>query len=262
MRRASQKRDAVARAQESVRKRHLQHVSDIRRAAHLIRTGQGPRAEEILMRHGPRPGQDDLREFAWFYLLRQCHSERGTLSGHHGDVYHVEFSARGDLLASAGKDGTVLIWNTTSWQLVRSIKASDAEVNAAAFSPDGKTLATVDDEGKLKLWELASGRCELAREAHKRDAVIALFTRDGKFVITGGRNDRFDRIWDRSTGATQGEFPFPGHVLEAAALSPDGSTLVMVGGSEVVFWDLNREVRAGSLKTGQEMLQGAAFSRD
>ena len=110
-------------------------------------------------------GRLDLREFTWYHLLRRCHTERHTLSGHRGDVYYVEFSPRGDLLASTGKDGLVRIWNTASWQLVRSIKASGTEVNVSAFSPDGKTLATVDDEGKLKLWEIATGRCQLEKLA-------------------------------------------------------------------------------------------------
>ena len=108
----------------------------------------------------PKPGEEDLRGFAWYHLWRRNHTERRRLRGHHEDVYHVEFSPRGDLLASAGKDGTVSIWETSRWQLVRRIVAAQTEVNVAAFSPDGTTIATVDDDGKLKLWEVATGRCQ------------------------------------------------------------------------------------------------------
>ena len=115
----------------------------------------------------------DLREFAWHNLMRRCHTERRTLRGHRGDVYYVEFSPRRDLLASAGKDGAVRIWNTTSWQLVRSIQASETEVNVASFSPDGKSLATTDDDGKLRVWDVATGRCQWEKPAHIKEAVIS-----------------------------------------------------------------------------------------
>ena len=137
--------------------RRARYVADLRQVPGYIRNHQTRDAHELLLRHRPRPGEDDLREFAWYHLWRRCHTERRTLSGHRGDVYYVEFSPRGDLLASAGKDGIARIWDTTTWQIVREIEASPTEVNVAAFSPDGKTLATVDDEGKLKLWDVGHG---------------------------------------------------------------------------------------------------------
>jgi serine/threonine protein kinase len=159
-RRLARQKDSEARARESEKQRRLRYVRDIRQADQLIRAGRAPLAKRILMEHRPRPGEDDSREFTWYHLLRRCQTQQRTLTGHSGDVYHVEFSPRGDRLASAGKDGFIRISNTTSWELVRSIKGSDTEVNAAAFSPDGKTLATVDDDGRLKLWEVATGRCQ------------------------------------------------------------------------------------------------------
>ena len=155
-------------------------------------------ADELLARHRPRPGEDDLRDFTWYYL-RRSHTERRH-TGSRSTIYYVEFSPRGDLLAAAGKDGTVLIWDTANWQLVRKIAAARTEVNAAAFSPDGTTIATVDDDGRLKLWEIATGQCQLEQAAHTGEAVIARFTPDGKSIVTGGRNDGLVKFWDRTTG--------------------------------------------------------------
>jgi WD40 repeat protein len=240
----------------------LRYVADIRQVDRLIRDAEGLLAQEILMRYRPRPGEEDLREFAWFLLWHRCHTERATLTGHGDEVYHVEFSPRGDLLASAGKDGMVLIWETRTWKLVREIGASRTEVNIATFSPDGHTLATVDDDGELKLWEIATGRLELERLAHKGDAVIAQFTPDGKTIITGGRKDGCAKLWDRKTGAVRAAFRSPDHGLEGAVLSKDGLNLVTVGGSEVAVWDLPRWVRVGSHSASHGDLQAVALSRD
>ena len=56
-------------------------------------------------------------EFTWHYLLGRCHTERQTLTGHVGEVYNVEFSPDGTLLASAGKGRDARIWSTSSGQL-------------------------------------------------------------------------------------------------------------------------------------------------
>jgi len=261
-RRQSRQREMETQARESANLRRHQYVRDMRRAERLIRESEVPLARQILMRHRPRPGEDDLRGFAWYHLLLRCNSERGTLTGHRGEVYYVEFSPGGDLLASAGKDGFVRIWNTLSWQLVRSIKASETEVNVAAFSPDGKALATVDDDGKLKLWEVATGQCQLEQPAHAGEGVVARFTPDGKTVITGGRTDGLIRLWDRMTGVMRASFRASDRGLESAALSPDGSILATAGGSEVLLWDLNRRERVASLNGDQTGLQAVAFSHD
>jgi eukaryotic-like serine/threonine-protein kinase len=260
-RRLSQQKDDQTRARESENQRHLLYVSDIRRADQLLRASRAQLAEETLLQHCPRAEENDLREFAWYHLLRQCHTERRTLGRHRGDVYYVEFSPRGDLLASAGKDGIVQVWSTTSWQLVRSITASQTEVNVAAFSPDGKTLATVDDDGKLKLWEVATGRCQWEKLAHEGDAVIARFTPDGRGIIAGGRKDGFIRIWDRASGVMMDALPGNGHFFENAVFASDGAMLATAGREGVKLWDWSRRALIAMLPESRGS-QGLAFSRD
>ncbi len=156
-------RESTRRLQEESRGRKLearraQYVADIRQAALYHKELRYIEAEKLLARNLPGPDEEDSRTFAWRHLWLKSHAERRTLKGHIGDVYHVEFSPNGKLLASSGKDGTVLIWETTNWRLTQTIEVTKSEVNACAFSPDGQTLATVDDEGKFKLWDLATGR--------------------------------------------------------------------------------------------------------
>jgi eukaryotic-like serine/threonine-protein kinase len=233
-----------------------QYVANIRQTAVYISKFQPHNAIELLMRQLPRPGEDDLREFSWHHLLRRCHTERRTLTGHRGEVYYVEFSPRGDLLASAGKDGTVRLWNTTTWQQVRVIQASLTEVNVATFSPDGKTLATVDDSGKLELWEIDTGKPGLEKVVHTGDAVMAQFTPDGKSIVTAGRTDGVARIWDRSSGALLATFP-----AEGAILSTDGSILATLARAAVSFWSVKNHALIGSFPGGHG-IAGGAFSHD
>jgi eukaryotic-like serine/threonine-protein kinase len=218
------------------RARRAQYLADIRLAYRFVQENRPRDADELLVRHRPGADEEDLREFAWYHLWHCTHPKPRALNGHRGDVYHVEFSPRGNLLASAGKDGTVLIWETSGWQLVQRIVAAETEVNVAAFSPDGEAIATVDDDGILKLWDVTTGHCRLEKLAHKGEAGVARFTRDGQRIVTGGRKDGLVKVWDRASGAMLDSFRAANRDVENAALSPDGTMLATVGDKGVDLW--------------------------
>ncbi|WP_457841026.1 WD40 repeat domain-containing protein, partial [Staphylococcus aureus] len=61
------------------------------------------------------------------------------------------FSPRSQLLATAGDDGTVRLWNLQGkmlkeWNVEQGINVS--------FSPDGQQLATTGSTGIVRLWNL------------------------------------------------------------------------------------------------------------
>jgi WD40 repeat protein/serine/threonine protein kinase len=259
------RRDSIRRAEEArlrgQAERQAQYVADIRRVNSLIEDHNTPRALELLRRQRPRPGEQDRRGFAWRYLRGRADTSRRTLRGFTDQVYWVEFSPRGDLLAATGKDGSVRIWDTTTWRLICAFTASPTEVNAGAFAPDGKILATVGDEGKLKLWELATGQLQREIPAHTGDAVIARFTPDGKTIVTGGRDDGQIKLWDRASGKLLDHFRASDRNLENATLSPDGSILACVGGGVNNLWKLSdrREPRSFG---ADGVVQGISFSND
>ena len=65
---------------------------------------------------------------------------RATLDSHTGLILAVAFAPDGKtLVSSALQDQALMIWDTATWQVIRTVPAAGA-VTSVAFSPDGKTL--------------------------------------------------------------------------------------------------------------------------
>jgi WD40 repeat protein len=79
-------------------------------------------------------------------------------TGTGGGVNGVAFSPNGTLLASAGADGTVRLWNTATRQPTGTAFLVEGGVNGVAFSPDGTLLATADTDGTVRLWNTTTGQ--------------------------------------------------------------------------------------------------------
>ena len=178
----------------------------MRLADRLLREDESPRALKLLERYLAKAGEEDLREFVWYHLLQRCGRERRTLTGHRGEVYHVEFSPGGNRMASSGKDGVVLIWDTSSWTVLRTIPPQGTELNVATFSPDGQTLATSGDDGLVKLWDVTTGGLLHTLSAHPGKEGSARFMPDGRSVLTGSQDGLIKR-WDAADRLRDGTLP-------------------------------------------------------
>src|SRR5437660_1472884 len=79
-------------------------------------------------------------------------------------------SADNALLATAGADGTVRLWNLKRQGEVATILTGhQGAVHAVAFAPDGKTLASAGADGAVLLWDVKVGQDEpvTIKEARK-----------------------------------------------------------------------------------------------
>jgi WD40 repeat protein/DNA-binding XRE family transcriptional regulator len=202
--------------------------------------------------------------------------QQGMLPAGPSTVFAVAFSRSGNLLATAGADGTVRLWNPATGHAVGApIHASARHgVHGLAFSPNGTLLATADGDGTVRLWNTATRRpvgapLHASGKTKNRYGVRAVaFSRDGTLLATGGA-DGTVRLWNTATRRPVGA---PLHAsarygVYGVAFSPDGTLLASVGGDNTVrLWQTaTRRPVGGPHRTGSGPVVGGggvAFSPD
>ena len=175
--------EQVAKAAE-FRARHYWYDADMNLAQQAMETSKGTRLLGYLQRQLPKPGQEDLRGFDWYYLWWLSHPDRVAFQGHTQTVTCVAYSPDGRFLATGsgdppffGKPGEVKLWDPAKHVLLRNIGSFPHGVSALAFSPDGTILATGTGLSQppaqlskrtlvpqVKLWDTVTGqRCKHSR---------------------------------------------------------------------------------------------------
>jgi WD40 repeat protein/tRNA A-37 threonylcarbamoyl transferase component Bud32 len=241
------------------------YVGHIVAASYLVEKNRITEAREILTRDLPKPGSDDLRSFPWYHLWRICDYKPTVWPGHSDSakkpIYHVEFSPRGDIVASSGDDGTVRLWNFETGQLERTLRGHDWDVNWVTFSPDGTKIATGSDDHTVRLWSLTGPDEPITIGSHSNSVLCVLFTSDGKKLISGG-SDRQVKVWDIARRRMALSFD-AGEVVEGMSLSPDGRTLATaVADGKARLWDTASWQKIREMGSHSQRVQSVAFSHD
>ena len=155
----------------------------------------------------------------------------------------VAFSPDGRLLATAGGDGIVGLWNPATGQPAdRPIQTGSSLVEGVAFSPDGKLLATADFHGTVRLLNPATGQpAGTPIQTGDRNTIVQVaFSPEGKLLATAG-NDGTVRLLDPATGRPAGTPIQTGRQgVFGVAFSPDGKQLAGVYGDFTAdVWNLS-----------------------
>jgi WD40 repeat protein/serine/threonine protein kinase len=257
-----QAEEARQRAEDTAEaNRRLLYAANVKLAHQAWRNADLQRMTELLERDIPRAGQEDLREFAWYYLWRLRHTERAQLLGHTDEVHSVTYSPDGTRLATGSKDATVRIWDATTGRTIATLHGHRNEVNRVTFSPDGRTLASASDDGTVKLWEVATGREQATLTGHQGEVTAVAFAPDGHLLASGGQ-DRLIRLWDVQTRTQRQSLRGHTHRIQSLAFAPDGRTLASASRDGTAkLWNLAQEREPLTLAHPQ-WVRAVTFSHD
>ncbi|MEX0867744.1 MAG: WD40 repeat domain-containing protein, partial [Pirellulales bacterium] len=178
-------------------------------------------------------------------------------------VTGVAFSPDGSLLATAGDDHRIRLWNPADGAFVRELAAHPDWVRSIRFSPDGKTLASAGDDRQIKLWQVATG--DLLRTMAQPEAVVFClrFNATGDTLAAAGFEKTL-RLFDTATGKVKQEIGGPCADMRTVAFADDGQTMAAAGRNGCIrVWDSKQgEVLANRRDAHQRRIRALEFSPD
>jgi eukaryotic-like serine/threonine-protein kinase len=164
----------------------------------------------------------------------------------------VALSPVKDLLAVAGADGAIRLWDLHTRAKAATLRTGmhqrtghDALALSLAFSPDGGLLASGHVDGNVHLWDLATAEEVPVRLRHEGVVGGLAFSPDGSTLASGSMDSNL-RLWDVGTALA-------GEARRELHRQPAGVTAVTyaAGGDWILTGHSSRILRLLDARTGR-----------
>ena len=155
----------------------------------------------------------------------------------------VDFSSDGKLLAGARADGTISLWETTTFNELCRLDAGKQWISAICFSPSGKCLATCSHDRKVLLWDVDGRKIAATLSGHTDEVYCAAFSPSGK-ALASGSDDGTVRLWEVDGGKEIRKIEAARLAVICVCFSSDGKS--------ILSGDQDHHVQIWNAETGEK----------
>jgi len=161
----------------------------------------------------------------------------GVLSGHAGHVAAVAVSADGNLVASAGLDGAVRLWNTDD-PLAAAPEPFSTLLQSLSISRDGRRLVTVDGYGLVRVQTIPAPVGDVLVETCQAWCVDASISVDQDRLVVVDEAAALE-VWDLAPEPRR-RHRLTHHRVAACVLLRGGVVVSAADDGTVMTWDTER----------------------
>lgn len=187
----------------------------------------------------------------------------GYLNGHDDFVRAVAVSHNGDFVATASRDGVVILWDALTRNALFELDVHTQRVNTVAFSADDSRLASADGNGQVIVWDTSTGeKIEELGSGNEEIRSLAFSPDDSLLVFA---NSRGEITWlsteDYSELAVS--TAHEGGVIYDLKFSPDGTILATAGDDNSIhLWSTESLAVQQIIPAHDDWVLSLAFSPD
>ena len=213
-------------------------------------------------------GVTGLRGEAVLWNLKTGQRVRTFGEGHRDTLYGAVFSPKGDVLATAGYDRLIQLWNVNAGKRLRTLEGHNGAVHGIAFSPDGSVLASAGGDSAVKLWNTKTGQRLDTLGQPTGEQFIVAFTPDSQFVVAAGA-DKQIRLWrwmsktkPRINPLVRVRFAHEDEITDLV-ISPNGQRLATASADRTVkLWSLPNLEPLQTFANQPDVASALAFAPD
>lgn len=169
-------------------------------------------------------GEPVLRVFT-----RSGETQRLFQAAHQTPVRAVAWSPDGQLVASAGYDNAIYIWQAASGALLFPYLVPYTEVTHLAWSPTGDRLAAAYADGPVQVWNPRTPQTAVRYTGHTSRVQALAWSPSGRLVLSGDSEGHM-HAWEARTGRMALQYvaqPISAPQVLALAWSSDGKYIAM-----------------------------------
>jgi len=152
-------------------------------------------------------------------------------------IHALAFSPDNRILAAAGSDKRIFIWDINSGSLNRVLDEHTQSISSLAFSPNNRYLASAGIDEHLVVWNTFTGDIVFRLRGHQNSITKVVFSPDSQ-VLASASLDNTIQLWDIKTGKNIRTLNRHKHTVTHLQFSADGKILVSSSWDKTVkLWD-------------------------
>ena len=157
--------------------------------------------------------------------------------------------------------GSVELWDVPTGQRRSKFDGHASHISSMAFSPDKTTIATAGGDKTVRIWDIATGQTKATLTGHTDEITSITYSPDSITIATTSLDDTV-RLWDSFSGNHIDTLTGHQHYALSVHYSPDGNTIASTGWDGIIFWHVDAENDAVTLKGRIPSISELAYSSD